>query len=86
MIKSPTTPIKNTGIRIISPKTATNNCNGIEAHNTKKQLTVLYTEKSRNTPLFIVKYTVKNRYTMLIKKQLRESIQINGGIKNVNGA
>jgi len=36
MIKSPNRPIKNIGIRMISPKMATNNCNGIEAHNTKK--------------------------------------------------
>ena len=36
MIKSPNRPIKNIGIRMISPKTATNNYNGIEAHNTKK--------------------------------------------------
>ena len=68
MIKSPNRPIKNIGIRMISPKIAINNCNGIEDHNTKKQLTGLDNDKSRNTPFFIVKYTVKNRYKVLIKK------------------
>jgi len=34
--KRPTKPIKNIGIRMISPNIAINNCNGIENHNTKK--------------------------------------------------
>ena len=36
MTKRPAKPIKNIGIRMISPNIAINNCNGIENHNTKK--------------------------------------------------
>ena len=53
--KIPLKPSMKTGMRRASPNMAVNNCNGIEDHKMKKQLTSFVYDKSRNTPFLNVK-------------------------------